>query len=114
MQIIDETILGLPNSDSPSDLRKYIYMWQDDVKNFNKREINWLLKTNEQSILTQDQTIPDLSKNSLKSKQTDFGDIYAKRTREVLGILQEVETVTRDRYNISLMKLEDLLDVSTG
>jgi cancer susceptibility candidate protein 1 len=42
---------GLPNANDPSDLRKYIHMWIEDFKNVNKREINWLLKVNEQSIL---------------------------------------------------------------
>lgn len=103
---------GLPNANDPSDLRKYIHMWIDDVKKLNSKEINWLLKTNEQSILTQDQTVVDLSRENLKKLQPEVGDMYAKRASEVLGILNEMDAVIRDRYSLSPSKMDDLLDVS--
>jgi cancer susceptibility candidate protein 1 len=103
---------GLPNANDPSDLRKYIHMWQDDVRSLNRREINWLLKTNEQSILTQDQTVVDLSRENLKKLQPEVGEMFAKRATEVLGILEEMDVVIRDRYSLSPSKMEDLLDVS--
>jgi cancer susceptibility candidate protein 1 len=103
---------GLPNANDPSDLRKYIHMWQDDVRSLNRREINWLLKTNEQSILTQDQNVIDLSRANLKKLQPEIGLLYAKRANEVLGILEEMDAVIRDRYALSPSKMEDLLDVS--
>lgn len=103
---------GLPNANDPSDLRKYIHMWIDDVKKLSQKEINWLLKTNEQSILTQDQTVVDLSRANLKKHQPEVGDMYAKRATEVLGILDEMDAVIRDRYSLSANKMDDLLDVS--
>lgn len=103
---------GLPNVNDPSDLRKYIHMWIEDGKKLNKKEINWLLKTNEQSILTQDSTVPDLSRANLKKLQPEVGDMYAKRATEVLGILEEMDSVIRDRYSLSPNKMDDLLDVS--
>ncbi|CRK91757.1 CLUMA_CG005391, isoform A [Clunio marinus] len=102
---------GLPNANDPSDLRKYIHMWIDDVKKLNKKEINWLLKTNEQSILTQDQTVVDLTRANLKKLQPEVGDMYAKRTKEVLGILDEIDAVVRDRYSLSVTKMDDLLEL---
>lgn len=103
---------GLPNANEPSDLRKYLHQWIDDVKKSNKKEINWLLKTNEQSILTQDQSVVDLSRSNLKKLQPAIGDAYAKRATEVLGILDEMDAVIRDRYSLSPNKMDDLLDVS--
>lgn len=103
---------GLPNANEPSDLRKYLHQWIDDVKKSNKKEINWLLKTNEQSILTQDQSVVDLSRANLKKLQPAIGDAYAKRANEVLGILDEMDAVIRDRYSLSPNKMDDLLDVS--
>lgn len=102
---------GLPNANDPSDLRKYIHMWIDDVKRLNKKEINWLLKTNEQSILTQDQTVVDLTRANLRKLQPEVGEMYAKRATEVLGILNEMDAVIRDRYSLSPNKMDDLLDV---
>lgn len=104
---------GLPNASDPSDLRKYIHMWVEDFKNVSKKEINWLLKVNEQSILTQDQTVPDLSKANLLKLQPDVGEMYAKRASEVLGILDEMDAILRDQYSLSPSKLKDLLDVSS-
>lgn len=102
---------GLPNANDPSDLRKYIHMWMDDVKKLNNKEINWLLKTNEQSILTQDQSVPDLSKANLKEIQPHLGEMYAKRVGVVLGILEEMDGIICDKYSLSANKMEDLLDV---
>lgn len=102
---------GLPNASDPSDLRKYMHMWITDFKEATKKEINWLLKVNEQSILTQDQTVPDLSKDSLRKLQPGLGEMYAKRANEVLGILDEMDAIIRDQYSLSPMKLRDLLDV---
>lgn len=87
-------------------------MWIDDFKTLNMKEINWLLKTNEQSILTQDQTVVDLSRANLKKLQPEVGEMYAKRASEVLGILDEMDSVIRDRYSLSPNKMDDLLDVS--
>lgn len=102
---------GLPNANDPSDLRKYIHMWLDDVKKLNNKEINWLLKTNEQSILTQDQSVPDLSKANLMKIQPHLGEMYAKRVGVVLGILEEMDGIIGDKYSLSANKMEDLLDV---
>lgn len=68
---------GLPNACDPSDLRKYIHMWLEDFKNANKKEINWLLKVNEQSILTQNQNTVDLSRANLRKLQPDTGTYVA-------------------------------------
>jgi cancer susceptibility candidate protein 1 len=103
---------GLPNASDPSDLRKYIHMWIEDFKSVSLREINWLLRVNEQSILTQDQAVVDMSRANLKKLQPDVGEMYARRATEVLGILDEMDAVIRDQYSLSPSKLDDLLDVS--
>jgi hypothetical protein len=103
---------GLPNSSDPSDLRKYLHMWKDETRKTNEKEINWMLKSNEQSFLTQDQSVPDLSRENMKKIQSDIGGKYAKRASEVLGILDEIDSVIRDRFSLSPSRLDDLLDVS--
>ena len=100
---------GLPASEA-SDLRRYIHMWKLNCEEINKKEINWLLKVNEQSVLTQDQTVVNLSRESMRKLQPEMGGVYAKRADEVLGILDEMEAAIRDR-SLSSSKLEDLLDV---
>lgn len=77
---------GLPNSNSPSDLRKYIHQWQIDIERRNRESRNWLLKTNERTLLTQDTTVPDLTQATLRKQQGNLGDVYAQRVKEILGV----------------------------
>lgn len=103
---------GLPNASDPSDLRKYLHMWRDEIAKASKAEINWMLQVNEQSFLTQDQSVADMSRENMKKLQPDLGEKYSKRACEVLNILKELDTVIGDVYSLSPNKLEDLLDVS--
>lgn len=77
---------GLPNAYDPSDLRKYMHMWWLEMTNTNQLEQNWLLKANERSVLTQDQSVANLTREHLSAQQPNLGDIYKKRIVEILGV----------------------------
>lgn len=77
---------GLPNAYDPGDLRKYLHMWKLQNEKSNKLELNWLLYIDERTILTQDQSKIDLTRNNLKAKQPILGDSYSKRIREISGV----------------------------
>lgn len=77
---------GLPNTYDPSDVRNYIHMWLLDNQRANVADRNWLLATNEMSILTQDYRVIDMTRANLKRQQHNLGDLYAKRVVEVLGV----------------------------
>lgn len=78
---------GQPDTRDPGDLRKYIYMWLQSMAIRDKADTNWLLLTNAQSVLTQDQKIPNMSYQALRTKQPILGDYYAERLKEVLGVM---------------------------
>ncbi|EDW86416.2 uncharacterized protein Dwil_GK15179 [Drosophila willistoni] len=82
---------GLPNAASPSDLRKYIHQWHADIAQRQKESRNWLLRTDERTLLTQDSQVADLTRASLRQQQGKLGDVYAQRIKEVLGILNELD-----------------------
>ncbi|KAH8281343.1 hypothetical protein KR018_011457, partial [Drosophila ironensis] len=82
---------GLPNAASPSDLRKYIHQWHTDIARRQLESRNWLLRTDERTLLTQDAQIPDLTRISLRQQQGSLGDVFAQRIKEVLGILNELD-----------------------
>ncbi|ALC49871.1 CG15373 [Drosophila busckii] len=82
---------GLPNAASPSDLRKYIHQWYADIAKRQLEARNWLLRTDERTLLTQDSQVPDLTRVSLRQQQGSLGDVYAQRIKEVLGILNELD-----------------------
>ncbi|EDW29664.1 GL14938 [Drosophila persimilis] len=82
---------GLPNAASPSDLRKYIHQWHADIAQRHREARNWLLRTDERTLLTQDAQVADLTRISLRQQQGRLGDIYAHRIKEVLGILSELD-----------------------
>lgn len=77
---------GLPNAASPSDLRKYIHQWHTDIAKRHLESRNWLLRTDERTLLTQDAQVPDLTRISLRQQQGRLGDVYAHRIKEVLGV----------------------------
>lgn len=58
----------------------------EKIEKFNLDEKNWLLQIDETSILTQNQTVKNLTKISLKKQQPVLGDIYSERIIEVLGV----------------------------
>ncbi|XP_030378327.1 axonemal 84 kDa protein [Scaptodrosophila lebanonensis] len=88
---------GLPNSSSPSDLRKYIHQWHADIAKRQLESRNWLLRTDERTLLTQDANVPDLTRISLRQQQGRLGDVYAQRIKEVLGILNELDETLEER-----------------
>lgn len=77
---------GLPNAYDPGDLRKYIHMWQLECDRYNENEQNWLLRTDERTILTQNRNIQNETRVYLQQQQPNLGDLYAKRTHNVLGV----------------------------
>lgn len=77
---------GLPNAYDPGDLRKYIHMWYLENEKFNEDEQNWLLCTNERTVLTQNRLILNVTRACLQQQQANLGDLYAKRAYEVLGV----------------------------
>ncbi|EDV38571.2 uncharacterized protein Dana_GF19365, isoform C [Drosophila ananassae] len=82
---------GLPNAASPSDLRKYIHQWHTDIAKRQLESRNWLLRTDERTLLTQDAQVADLTRISLRQQQGSLGDVFAQRIKEVLGILNELD-----------------------
>lgn len=77
---------GLPNAASASDLRKYIHQWHADIAKRQAEARNWLLRTDERTLLTQDSHVPDLTRATLRQQQENLGDVYAQRIKEVLGV----------------------------
>lgn len=106
---------GLPNAFDAADLRKYLHIWCDGIRRYNEREQNWLLCASEQSILTQDVNVANLSRESLKQQQPEIGNVYAAKTREVLGILEEIDDALHDT-DMTQSMIDDLHEVhnSTG
>lgn len=85
---------GLPNTYDPSDVRNYIQKWILDSQRGNDADRNWLLTTNEMSILTQDYRVINMTRSHLKEQQHNMGDFYAKRVVEVLGVIRNDNILT--------------------
>ncbi|XP_067635706.1 uncharacterized protein [Eurosta solidaginis] len=88
---------GLPSANTPSDLRRYIHQWRSDMERREREARNWLLDTDERTLLTQDLDAPNLSRKSLRLRQGNAGDMYARRIREVLGVLSELDEAVTDK-----------------
>ncbi|EDX18264.1 GD17382 [Drosophila simulans] len=103
---------GLPNAASPSDLRKYIHQWHTDIAKRHLESRNWLLRTDERTLLTQDAQVPDLTRISLRQQQGRLGDVYAHRIKEVLGILNELDEMLPFKQKSALIAA-DLVKLKT-
>lgn len=77
---------GLPNAYDPGDLRQYMHMWCLETDKYNRNEQNWLLHTDERTILTQNRLVANTTRINLQQQQINVGDLYAKRAKEVLGV----------------------------
>lgn len=99
---------GLPNASNPGDLRKYIYMRCSSVIENKNREGNWLLKTNERTILTQNKKNPDLTRENLRKAQSNLGEIYSQSIQEVLGVLEEIDGELNNSKKLHQTTFEDL------
>lgn len=89
---------GLPNAYDSGDLRQYIHMWCLENEKYNRNEENWLLHTNERTILTQNRLIANTTRINLQQQQANAGDLYAKRAKEVLGVSGPVDFVVAMRF----------------
>lgn len=104
---------GLPNAAQPGDLRKYVHMWKESEQQKNRDERNWLLQTNELTVLTQNRDVPNLTVAHVRAAQKNIGIVYAERIREVLHILSELEMTILDRGQLSEFILDDLVTIRT-
>lgn len=77
---------GLPNSQDPGDLRRYIHIWKKRSDDYNLKERNWLLNIDETSILNQNPLLPNLTMQHLRDQLPNLGDIYSNQIKEVLGV----------------------------
>lgn len=85
---------GLPNAHDPADLRKYLHMWQIENEKINSNEQDWLLYTDERTVLTQNKLAENLTREMLKEKQPNLGHMYAQRTTEILNVFIRNENQT--------------------
>lgn len=77
---------GLPDTDCPGDLRTYMHQWHHDVTERNRLSRNWLIEADESTLLTQDCNVKNLTAISLRQQQSNLGDLYSERVKEVLGV----------------------------
>lgn len=66
---------------------------------------------NEQSILTQDVNVSNISRESLKLQQPEIGTVYAAKTKEVLGILEEIDEALHCDTTVTQSMIDDLHEV---
>lgn len=104
---------GLPDVNQPGDLRKYIHMWKESEEEKNKNERNWLLQTDEETVLTQNRNVPNLTVAHVRASQKNIGIVYAERIREVLHILGELQVTIQEPADISDFILDDLISIRT-
>ena len=78
---------GQPETHIPSEIRSFLLKVKLFDDEFVKKAFSWLLNVNERSILTQDVSAMNLTRNVLKCKRHHFAAHYAHYVQECLKVI---------------------------
>lgn len=100
----------LPDTKKPSDIRSFIYEWQNSLNNHWEQQINWWLKCDDRSVLTQIPEAPDVRRKMMQKLQEPIGKFFDQKLRLLIKVYNSLSDTIR-RRKVSSTRYEDLLTV---
>lgn len=100
----------IPDTNIPSDVRSVFYQWRVTLTEHWDQQINWWLKCNDRSVLTQDPSSEDERRVLIKQRREKTGHFYDVMTRVLLKIYNSLMDSLR-RRKMTEARYEDLLTV---
>lgn len=92
----------LPDLSVPANVRDVLYCWKQSLQEHWDQQINWWLKCDQRSLLTQEST-PDIRRFAVKNSRIETGKFYGKKIRELLKVhekvLNAIDTWDQDQGN---------------
>lgn len=102
----------IPNTKVPSECRGFLCKFQLDFEEYIDKRVNWWLRCNERSDMTQDDTRhPDVRRRIVEKKRKSTGSFYDKQMRLMMKAYESLEDTIR-RKKVSAERLNDLINVS--
>lgn len=101
----------LPNSEVPSEMRTFVYKWLNSLNDHWEQQVNWWLKCDDRSVLTQAPEVQDVRRKLTQKLREPIGKFYDKKLRLLIKVYNSLLETIR-RRNVSPNHYEDLLTVS--
>lgn len=98
------------NTRVPSDVRSFIYQWKSSVSEHLDQQINWWLKCNDRSVLTQEPDQKDTRRKLWKKLREPTGKFYDRKLRSMLTVYNSLMDALR-RKKMTTELYEDLITV---
>lgn len=83
----------IPQIDNIPELREFLFKWNLRISSHQAKRINWFLKCNEQSFLSQDVDKIFTTFDRVKEQQPNLGRQYVQMMKELLTILDDIENI---------------------
>lgn len=81
----------LPNPANAAELREFLFRWNCELEDMSKHTTSWTLDINDRSPLTQDESVPLMTREVLKSQRGDVGSLYLRGIESALKILSLID-----------------------
>lgn len=101
---------NLPDTTIPSDVREFIYKWKTSLSEYWDEQINWWLKCDDRSVLTQDPDQNDTRRKLTKKIRESTGKFYDRKLRMMLRVYNSLVDALR-RKMMTPERYEDLITV---
>lgn len=101
---------NLPDPNIPSDIRGFFFKWQMSLAEYWEQQINWLLKCNDHSVLTQDPNQPDQRRKLIQKLRDPTGRFYDQKLRSLMRVYNTLLDALR-RRKMTTSQFEDLITV---
>lgn len=83
----------LPLVDNIPELREFLFKWNLRISSYQEKRINWYLKCDEHSFLSQDVDKIFTTFDRVKEQQPNLGNEYVQMMKELLTILDDIENI---------------------
>lgn len=83
----------IPLVDNIPELREFLFKWNSRLSTHRSNRINWYLKCDEHSFLSQDVDTIFTTFERVKGQQPNLGNEYVEMMKELLTVLDDIENI---------------------
>jgi hypothetical protein len=100
----------IPDMSVPSTAREFLYKFLCNFEEYSANNLNWWVRCDERSLLTQDPSIPDTRRALIGKLRVPIGKFYDDKLRFMMKVYESLEDALR-RRKVSEEHLNDLFTV---
>lgn len=100
----------IPDTQTPAVVRTFLYRFLYEYDDYQSNFLNWWVKCDEKSLLTQDIDVPDTTRMYVKPLREPTGKFYDRKLRFMMKVYESLEETLR-RRKVSAERLSELTTV---